>query len=63
VTLVEPGKVVSDMSGPKEEQPEKERKMEMLKAEDIGECVHYCLTQPKRCDVFSVQIRPQMQLI
>lgn len=63
VTLVEPGKVASDMSGPKEEQPEKERKMEMLKAEDIAECVYYCLSQPKRCDVVSVQIRPLMQLI
>jgi NADP-dependent 3-hydroxy acid dehydrogenase YdfG len=51
------------MSGPKEEQPEKERKMEMLKAEDIAECVYYCLTQPKRCAVVAMQIRPLMQLI
>jgi NADP-dependent 3-hydroxy acid dehydrogenase YdfG len=63
VTLVEPGKVASDMSGPKEEQPRKESRMEMLKAEDIAECVYYCLVQPKRCDVVSVQIRPLMQLI
>jgi NADP-dependent 3-hydroxy acid dehydrogenase YdfG len=63
VTLIEPGKVASDMSGPKEEQPEKEERLEMLKAEDIAECVYYCLAQPRRCDVVSVQIRPLMQII
>jgi NADP-dependent 3-hydroxy acid dehydrogenase YdfG len=63
VTLVEPGKVASDMSGPKEEQPEKERRLEMLKAEDIAECVYFCLAQPRRCDVVAMQIRPLMQII
>ena len=51
------------MSGPKEKQPEKEARMEMLKAEEIAECVYYCLTQPKRCAVVSVQIHPLMQII
>lgn len=51
------------MTGPKEEQPEKEARMEMLKAKDIAECVYYCLTQPKRCDAVSVQTRPLMRLI
>jgi len=32
--------------------------MEMLKAEDIAACIYYCLTQPPRCDVVNVGIRP-----
>jgi NADP-dependent 3-hydroxy acid dehydrogenase YdfG len=35
----------------------------MLKAEDIAECVHYCLVQPQRCDLIVVQIRPHLQVI
>lgn len=64
VTLIEPGAVGTDMQP---ESPRKQRKKEeteeMLKAEDIAECVYYCLTQPKRCDVVVVQIRPHMQPI
>jgi NADP-dependent 3-hydroxy acid dehydrogenase YdfG len=48
---------------PAQEQPEKEDLSEILKAEDITECVYYCLIQPKRCDVVSVQIRLLMQII
>lgn len=64
VSLVEPGAVGSDMQ---ETTPEAERegqqKGDMLRAEDIAVCVHYILTQPQRCDVVSVQIRPHLQLI
>jgi NADP-dependent 3-hydroxy acid dehydrogenase YdfG len=66
VTLIEPGLVGTDMTTdqvPKEQQPEKEAKGEMLKAEDIAECVYYTLTQPERCDVVKVQIRPHKQAI
>lgn len=66
VTLIEPGLVGTDMTTdqvPKEQQPEKEAKGEMLKAEDIAECVYYALTQPERCDVVKVQIRPHKQAI
>ena len=64
VSLVEPGAVGSDMQSttPEEEKTAQERG-EMLKAEDIAVCVHYILTQPKRCDVVGVQIRPHRQLI
>jgi NADP-dependent 3-hydroxy acid dehydrogenase YdfG len=64
VTLIEPGAVGTDMqpSSP-EEQRDKQEKEEMLKAEDIAACIHYCLVQPKRCDVVVVQIRPHMQPI
>lgn len=66
VTLIEPGLVGTDMTTdqvPKEQQPEKEASGEMLKAEDIAECVYYALTQPERCDVVVVQIRPHKQAI
>ncbi len=65
VTLIEPGAVGTDMQSQysPEEQRKKEEKMEMLKAEDIAACILYTLTQPKRCDVVSVQIRPHMQSI
>jgi NADP-dependent 3-hydroxy acid dehydrogenase YdfG len=38
-------------------------KMEMIPPEDIANCILYVLSQPQRCDVVSVQIRPLMQLI
>jgi len=65
VTLIEPGAVGTDMQSqyPPEEQREREEEMKMLKAEDIAACVLYTLTQPKRCDVVNLQIRPHMQSI
>lgn len=63
VTLIEPGLVGSDMvEVPAEEQPAKIRAQEMLKAEDIAMSVLYCLSQPKRCDVITLQIRPHLQM-
>lgn len=64
VTLIEPGSVGTDMT--EEEVPEQVRKEEdlkMLKAEDIAACIYYCLSQPRRCDVVQVQIRPHLQEI
>jgi len=65
VTLIEPGAVGTDMQDQysPEEQRQKEEKMEMLKAEDIAACILYTITQPKRCDVVMMQIRPHMQSI
>lgn len=64
VSLIEPGKTGSDMV---EENPSEQKdlihKQEMLRAEDIAVAVHYVLTQPARCDVVSLQIRPHLQLI
>ena len=64
VSLIEPGAVGSDMqpTTPRQERKHQE-KGEMLKAEDIAECVRYVLTQPPRCDVVVVQIRPHLQEI
>lgn len=64
VTLIEPGAVSSDMQpGGGEAHREKIRKMEMLEAEDIALSILYCLSQPERCDVVSLQIRPSKQII
>ena len=64
VSLIEPGLVGSAMNqGSEEEQRQKQEAGEMLHADDIAECVHYCLTQPPRCDVVEVKIRPHQQTI
>lgn len=64
VTLIEPGLTGTDLVGLKPgEQKEKEKKLEIMKAEDVAVCIHYCLTQPRRADVVMVQLRPHMQLI
>jgi NADP-dependent 3-hydroxy acid dehydrogenase YdfG len=64
VTLIEPGAVGTDMQPQSpQEQRRLQRNMEMLKAEDIAACVLYTITQPKRCDVVSLQIRPHLQSI
>lgn len=64
LTLIEPGAVDTDMqTASQEEKREKQEKEEMLKAEEIAACVHYCLAQPERCDIVEVQIRPHMQKI
>lgn len=64
VSLIEPGAVNTDMQpGSKQERLEKIDKMEMLEADDIAMSVLFCLSQPKRCDVVSLQIRPHLQLI
>lgn len=64
VSLIEPGAVMSDMQpGTKEEQREKIEKMEMLEADDIAMSILFTLSQPKRCDIVSMQIRPLLQII
>lgn len=64
VTLIEPGAVGTDMQPQTpEEQRVLEEKMKMLKAEDIADCVYYVLTQPKRCDLVEIHIRPHLQSI
>lgn len=64
VSHIEPGAVTSDMQpAPKDEQRENVKKMEMLEAEDIAMSILFCLSQPKRCDVVSMQVRPHLQVI
>lgn len=64
VTLVEPGKVATDMV--EMTAPEKEkaiRELKMLTPEDIAGSILYSLVQPERCDVVTIQIRPHRQVI
>lgn len=64
VSLIEPGAVTSDMqSGSKEEHQKKIDNLEMLEAEDIAISVAFCLSQPKRSDIVTLQIRPHLQII
>jgi NADP-dependent 3-hydroxy acid dehydrogenase YdfG len=64
VTLIEPGAVITELHGMGDEQlKEKEQKQEMLVAEDIARAVLYALTQPARCDVVEMKIKPHMQII
>lgn len=64
VTLIEPGKTGTDMQdSTPEEQRREEAEGKMLRAEDVAACVYYCLTQPKRCDVVEVRLRPHEQKI
>jgi len=64
VTLIEPGSVMSDMqTDTKAEQRKKIKKMEMLEAEDVAMSVLFCLSQPQRCNIVSLQLRPILEFI
>lgn len=64
VTLIEPGAVGTDMQPvPVDEQREQEQKGEMLVAEDIANAVVFALTQPERCDIVQLKIKPHLQEI
>ena len=57
VSLIEPGWVGTDMSDEApEKQQELQRKNELLKAEDIAASIAFCLAQPARCDIASMQV-------
>jgi NADP-dependent 3-hydroxy acid dehydrogenase YdfG len=62
VSLIEPGLVGTDFQKESpEEQRQKEEELKMLKAEDIAASILYVLTQPRRCDVVVLQIRPHAE--
>lgn len=64
VLLIEPGLVGTDMTAeetPPEEQPAKQEAGEMLKAEDIAQCLPFMLQQPRRCDIIHIRIQPHME--
>jgi NADP-dependent 3-hydroxy acid dehydrogenase YdfG len=64
VSLIEPGAVDTDMQQkPTEEKRAKVSSLEMLEATDIAMAVLYCLSQPKRCDVIELKVRPHRQAI
>lgn len=64
VTLIEPGAVSSDMQpGGSAAHDKKIEAMEMLEAEDLAATVIFCLSQPRRCDIVGLKIRPLKQII
>lgn len=64
VTLIEPGAVNTDMAtGTEAEKLEKVARMEMLEADDIAQSVLFALSQPKRCDIVLLQLRPHLQIL
>jgi NADP-dependent 3-hydroxy acid dehydrogenase YdfG len=64
VTLLEPGLTTSDMiPGGSIEHQKKIAALEMLEAEDISASIIFCLCQPQRCDIVSMQVRPLNELI
>lgn len=60
LTLIEPGAADTDLQGTDKEEKEKEIKM---RAEDVAMAVLFCLIQHERCDIISLQIRSNLQLI
>jgi NADP-dependent 3-hydroxy acid dehydrogenase YdfG len=64
LSLIEPGRVDTQIS-PQSEEKKRQKKagQELIEPEDIAECIYYCLAQPPRVDVVHVQIRPLKQLI
>lgn len=64
VCVLEPGAVDTPLQEkPQREKDRKVAKGEMLTADDIARAVEYILTQPARCDVVLMQIRPVKQAI
>jgi NADP-dependent 3-hydroxy acid dehydrogenase YdfG len=64
VTLIEPGAVDTDLQTQSESEKQKRIKdLKMLTADDLAQCIYFCLHQPKRLDVVTMQVRPLMQLI
>ena len=64
ITLIEPGAVDTDMqpqSG--EEKLQQVQDLKMLTSDDIAYSILYCITQPNRCDIVALQIRPHQQII
>lgn len=63
ISLIQPGSVGTDMQKDKETHARQAAELKMLKAEDIATCVMYCLMQPPRCDIVSMDVRPHGQAI
>jgi len=64
VVHVEPGATGTDMDEtPPAQQPEKESRAELLKAEDVALVVLGALCMPARADVVEIALRPSRQLI
>ncbi|TWR30922.1 SDR family oxidoreductase [Mucilaginibacter pallidiroseus] len=64
VTLIEPGAVGTDMQPVSvSDQQDNQKNLEMLKAEDIANVILFTLSQPKRCDIVDIKVKPHLQII
>lgn len=64
VCVLEPGAVDTPLQEkPQREKDRKVRQGEMLTADDVARAVEFILTQPARCDVVLMQLRPVKQVI
>lgn len=64
VSLIEPGKVGTDMQDESPAEQEKaEQDLTMLTAEDIARSVMFVIGQPDRCDIVMLQVCPRLQEI
>ena len=64
VTLIEPGAIDTPLQRkPQSKKDRQKQAMEMIEPDDIAECIRFALSQPKRVDIVSMQVRPLRQLI
>jgi NADP-dependent 3-hydroxy acid dehydrogenase YdfG len=63
VTIIEPGSVGTDLvTEPPKAQEEMEKELRLLKAEDIAECIFFCLSRPGRTDILRIQVKAHQQI-
>lgn len=64
VTLIEPGATSTDMQpASTDDQRQNVEDSTMLKAQDVAEAVQFAISQPSRCDVVDLKLRPHLQII
>ena len=64
VSVIEPGSIGTDMVDESlEQQRAMQEDLKMLKPEDIARGILFILSQPERCDVITMQVRPRLQII
>jgi len=64
VSLIEPGSIGTDMVDETcEQQREMQASLKMLQAEDVARAIFLVASQPARCDVIELQVRPHLQII
>jgi len=64
VSLIEPGSIGTDMVDETcEQQRAMQDSLKMLRAEDVARAIFLVASQPLRCDVIEMQIRPHLQII
>jgi NAD(P)-dependent dehydrogenase (short-subunit alcohol dehydrogenase family) len=64
ISLIEPGSIGTDMVDEScDEQRAMQESLKMLQAEDVARAILLVASQPARCDVIELQVRPHLQII